>query len=43
MTGISESNALAVIRCGGSYEDAMKASGLSLDEVMKLWTEFGKK
>jgi len=33
----AESEALAVLRSGGSYGDAMELSGLSFDRVLAVW------
>ncbi len=37
-----EKLALAVLRSGGSFADAMDRTGLTFPEVQKLWAEKGK-
>ncbi len=34
-----ETEALAILRAGGSFEQAAEISGLSVEEVQKLWAE----
>ena len=37
----SEQTALAVLRSGGSFADAMDVSGLTSEQVQALWKEHG--
>jgi hypothetical protein len=37
-----EKLALAVLRSGESYAEAMRQSGLTLEQVQALWKEYGR-
>lgn len=39
----AEREALAILRTGGSFDEAAKHSGLSVEQVQDVWTTYGER
>lgn len=40
---VAQSTALAIVRCGRSFDEAAQSSGLTVDQVVNLWRRVTRK